>query len=172
MIRTMAIGAAVAAIAVTVPAKAANYSLSYQARAGLLADRLGSALAGSGNVDAARAIPARPTGGMARPAPHQRINLHGLLGVTSAALRDRSLPNDCTAGQADCNDVGFAVVAGLAPLDGIGFTSASDIFATTLLKSRSKATIARVPEPATWALWIAGFGTLGLMQRRQVPRTT
>jgi hypothetical protein len=100
--------------------------------------------------------------------PQQRTSLHGLLGVTSVTLGtavDGSLQNFCAAMQSDCHGVGFAVISGLGSLDGIDLTSASDIFGFYVLRNRSTATIARVPEPAIWALWIAGFGALGVMQR-------
>jgi hypothetical protein len=155
MIKTMAIAAAL--VTVSAPATATTYSFAYQTGAGLLTDR--GAIAG-------KAV--HP-----RPAANQRTSLHGLIGVTSVALGtaiDGSVQNFCAAMQADCSGVGFAVVTSLAPLEGIAFTSASDLFATYLVKTRSTAATARVPEPANWALWIAGFGALGTMQRRRALR--
>jgi hypothetical protein len=165
MIRMMAIAAALATVAA--PATATTYSFAYQTGAGLLADtRDKSALRDSGAI-ASKAV-------QPRPVANQRTSLQGLLGVTSVALGtaiDGSVQNFCAAMQADCSGVGFAVVTSLAPLDGIEFMTASDIFASYFVKNRWTAAAARVPEPANWALWIAGFGALGMMQRRRALRT-
>lgn len=164
MIRTLALVAALATA--TAPATATTYSFAYQTGAGVLADTHDGTGLRARSAIAIKAIEARS-------ASHQRISLHGLIGVTSVALGtaiDGSVQNFCAAMQADCSGVGFAVVTGLAPLDGVAFTSASDFFAAYFVKNRSTATAARVPEPANWALWIAGFGVLGMMQRRRVMR--
>lgn len=161
MIRTIAI--AVALATVTTPAAAATYSFAYQTGAGLMTETPDRA----GLRDTIKAV-------QVRPVPQQRISLQGLLGVTSVALGtaiDGSVQNFCAAMQTDCSGVGFAVVTSLAPLDGIDFMTASDFFANYFVKNRWTAAAAQVPEPANWALWIAGFGTLGMMQRRRAMRT-
>ncbi len=166
MNRTLAIVAALAAITAAAPAAATTYSFAYQTGTRLLADTREA-----GGVRDRSALAVKAIG--PRPAPQQRGNLHGLLGVTSVALGsaiDGSLQNFCAAMQADCRGVGFAVVTSLAPLDGIDFASASDIFATYLVKKQPTTAVARVPEPGIWALWIAGFSMLGMMQRRRAMR--
>jgi hypothetical protein len=165
MIKTMAIAAAL--VTVSAPATATTYSFAYQTGAGLLTDKGDKSTLNDRDAIAGKAV--HP-----RPAANQRTSLHGLIGVTSVALGtaiDGSVQNFCAAMQTDCSGVGFAVVTSLAPLEGIAFTSASDLFATYLVKTRSTAAAARVPEPANWALWIAGFGALGMMQRRRALRT-
>jgi MYXO-CTERM domain-containing protein len=171
MIRTLAIAAALAAITAAAPASATTYSFAYHTGTRLLANTREASGLRDRSVLAIKAIDARPTSTGARSVSPHRVNLHGLLGVTSVALGsaiDGSLQNFCAAMQADCRGVGFAVVTSLAPLDGFDFTSANSLFASYLVKSRP--TPARVPEPGSWALWIAGFGALGMMQRRRATR--
>jgi hypothetical protein len=157
MNKTLAIGMVLATLTAAAPAAAATYSSADHGGAGLLVSTLERTRVGNA----------------AQHVPHQGIDLRDLLGVTSVALGtaiDGSVQNFCAAMQTDCSGVGFAVVTSLAPLEGIDFMTASDFFATYLVKNRSMAAAARVPEPANWALWIAGFGALGMMQRRRVMR--
>lgn len=172
MNRTLAIAAALVIITAAAPAAATTYSLANQAGARLLGDTRGATGLRDRRAFAIKAVHPQSTGTGARPVPQQRFNLQGLFGVTSVTLGsaiDGSLQNFCAAMQAECRGVGFAVVTSLAPLDGIDFTSAGSLFATYMVKNRP--TPARVPEPGSWALWIAGFGALGMMQRRRAMRT-
>jgi hypothetical protein len=81
-------------------------------------------------------------------------------GLTSLGVFG-SLSLDCRGGST-CNfgNTGtFAIIGGLAP--GLSFTSTSGVFLT------DTGAPGAVPEPASWALLIAGFGLVGAVQRRR-----
>lgn len=67
---------------------------------------------------------------------------------------------------------GIVTAADLAVLDAIGWTLAWDILSTpdytfTTAQIRNLAFPAGVPEPATWAMLVAGFGFVGMAARRR-----
>lgn len=156
---------ALATITAATPVTAATYSLSYQTGAKLLHDSK------SITIKSGHAL---PFGGIVPQTPHHRINLRDLIGVTSVALGtalDVSFQSFCAARQSNCGGVGFAVVTNAVSPDRFEGYTANDLFSAYLVKRRSITAVARVPEPASWALWITGFGALGLMQRRRTLRT-
>ena len=164
MFKETTIAIALASITAATPVAAATYSESYQSGPKLLHD---------GNSFAGKAVRILPVGGAAPKSPRHRFNFRDLVGVTSVALGtalDASFQSFCAARQANCGGVGFAVVTNAAWSDRFEGYTAKDLFSAYLVKGKSRTTIANVPEPANWALWIVGFGALGLMQRRRALR--
>lgn len=169
---TFAAAIAASVLAVASPASAAQYMFSFTTNQVLF----GSAQSGSGTFTVADTLSTSPLGTMGYQVTAISGTLNGsaINGLSGFQGSDNYFYTT-GASFADGSGIGFTTVGGTSA--SLYFASVAQRYQLTTTSPFTSGYVtataslapAAVPEPATWAMMLAGFGTIGAAIRRRRP---